>query len=137
MFHNLTDFNQLDTLADSLEESAVLFISNRNQFTEDEHAELCDRLISMGGRYFVCFGLDGSYWDDLFDLAYLKRNNYEVSEHNFVMTTWHDKEPLEETLNFFINGTNFDDWTPSRYIIIVLGEIGEYGTMIEELARNE
>src|SRR5882757_3375115 len=44
-------------------------------------------------RYALAFGAACSTWDDSIDLASLEA---EVPEDRFVMTTWHENEPIED-----------------------------------------
>jgi len=39
----------------------------------------------------------------------------------FVMTTWHDDEPLDETIDFFATHTRVDDAPPEDFVVVVLG----------------
>jgi hypothetical protein len=55
----------------------------------------------------MAWGEDCSSWDDSVDIANLKRFGYEdISENQFVMTTWHEDEPLEEVFWFSKNSSN-------------------------------
>jgi hypothetical protein len=49
----------------------------------------------------MAWGADSSAWDDSVDRANLAVFNYgEIPDARFVMTTWHDDEPLSETFWF-------------------------------------
>jgi hypothetical protein len=49
----------------------------------------------------MAWGLDCGSWDDSVDWANLSRFDYgDIPEEAFVMTTWHDDEPLSETFWF-------------------------------------
>ena len=51
--------------------------------------------------YMMAWGKDCSSWDDSVDLANLKDFNFEeIPDEKFVMTTWHNNEPLEEVFWF-------------------------------------
>jgi hypothetical protein len=84
--------------------------------------QVARELIEQGCRYAVCSGAEGSAWDDAVDLAYIEShpdNSRDSSE--FVMTTWHDDETLEEIAAFFALNTTFDDFVPSLYIVVGIG----------------
>lgn len=61
-------------------------------------------LVQSGCLYMMAWGINCSTWDDSVDLANVDRFNFEdIPEEEFVMTTWHSKEPLKEVLWFSKN----------------------------------
>lgn len=58
-------------------------------------------LVESGCLYVVSWGVDCEAWHDSVDWAVLDAFDFgEVPDDRFVMTTWHDKEPLAEALWF-------------------------------------
>jgi hypothetical protein len=58
-------------------------------------------LADSGCLYMMAWGRDCSSWDISVDLANLAHFNYgDIPEDEFIMTTWHDDDPLEEVLWF-------------------------------------
>ncbi len=55
-------------------------------------------------------------------MADIKRNGGEVIEDNLVMTTWHENEPLENIVFFFLNFTSFGNFIAERFLVLVIGE---------------
>ncbi len=54
-------------------------------------------LVESGCRYMMATGIDCSAWDDSVDWAALEKFDFrDISDKDFVMTTWHDDEPLSE-----------------------------------------
>lgn len=54
-------------------------------------------LVDTGCLYMMAWGQDCSLWDDSVDTANLIAFNWsEIPEDNFVMTTWHENETLED-----------------------------------------
>jgi hypothetical protein len=45
----------------------------------------------------------------------------ETNEKTFVMTSWHDNEPIEDIVFHFLNVTWFDDFVPENFLVLVLG----------------
>ena len=101
--------------------------------TGDEQAKLSADIVRQGCRYAVCAGYKCSSWDDSVDMADLERNNWEVRDDTFVMTTWHENESIEDIVFFFLNNTSFDNWIPDNFLVLVLGD--ERATL--DLIRNE
>jgi hypothetical protein len=63
--------------------------------------EVSSWLVRSGCLYMMAWGKDCSSWDDSVDLANLKDFNFEeIPDEKFVMTTWHNNEPLEEVFWF-------------------------------------
>jgi hypothetical protein len=51
--------------------------------------------------YFMAWGKACEAWHDSVDWANLEVFNYgEIPDERFILTTWHDKEPLSEVLWF-------------------------------------
>lgn len=58
-------------------------------------------LVRSGCLYLMAWGDGCSYWDDSVDMANIEQFDYaDIPEASFVMTTWHDNEPLAEALRF-------------------------------------
>ena len=86
-----------------------------------QQADVSDSLIAQGCRYAVCAGYDCETWHDAIDNAYLKRNGGECRDANFVMTTWHEHDNLGDIVFFFLNNTQFEEWIPQNFLVLVLG----------------
>ena len=69
-------------------------------------------IITYGCRYMMAWGPNCSSWDDSVDYAVLKALEFrEIPDERFVMTTWHEDQPLEEALFFceFCGRFSYDD----------------------------
>ena len=56
-------------------------------------------LIRSGCLYVMAWGRECGSWHDFVDWARSEDSNYdEIPEASFVMTTWHDDEPLAEVI---------------------------------------
>jgi hypothetical protein len=63
-----------------------------------------ERLVSAGCLYMMAWGDQCTSWDDSVDIANIELFNYkEIPEDQFVMTTWHQDEPVEEVFWFAQN----------------------------------
>ncbi len=64
-------------------------------------------LVASGCLYMMAWGIGCSSWDDSVDMANLEAFNFgEIPESRFVMTTWHDDEPLSEVFWFAKENAN-------------------------------
>jgi hypothetical protein len=69
--------------------------------TPEWQGQISDWLVRSGCRYMMAWGRKCTEWDDSVDEANLARFDFgEIPEDDFVMTTWHDAEPLEEVFEF-------------------------------------
>lgn len=57
-------------------------------------------LVRSGCRYMMAWGRKCSEWDDSVDHADRVVFGDGMPDDNFVMTTWHDEEPLDEVFWF-------------------------------------
>lgn len=65
----------------------------------DWQAEISRWLVASGCLFALAWGVECSSWDTSIDMANLETFDFgEVPDESFVMTTWHDDEPLEEAL---------------------------------------
>jgi len=69
--------------------------------SEDWRERITEWLVQSGCLYAVTWGQDCEKWHDSVDGANLREFDYgDIPEDRFVMTTWHEKKPLEEALWF-------------------------------------
>ena len=67
--------------------------------TAESQKLISEWLVASGCLFMLAWGHDCSSWDDSVDYANLDAFDYgDIPDHKFVMTTWHDKEPLSEVL---------------------------------------
>lgn len=64
----------------------------------DREDVLADWLVTNGCLYMMAWGPGCSRMDDAVDYANCRKFNFEeIPEREFVMTTWHENEALDET----------------------------------------
>ena len=62
---------------------------------------VCRWIADAGCRFAVTWGRDCALWHDSVDTANLEQFDYgDIPEDDFIMTTWHENEPLEEAIWF-------------------------------------
>jgi hypothetical protein len=90
--------------------------------TPEEQSELSAAIVRLGCRYAVCAGHEGSSWDDSIDWAYLETDaDFSPPDSEFVMTTWHDDEPIEDVAEFFALSAKYEGFVPERFLVVCLG----------------
>lgn len=96
--------------------AAVLIES---EVSEQWQAVVSEWLVNSGCLYMVAWGIRCSSWDDSVDFAALKRFDYgDIPEAEFVMTTWHEGDPLSDVL-FYLKNNAIHSVTDTRFTVIV------------------
>ena len=106
------------------EEFALLLVLGDGEITPSEQEDLSTKFVRQGCRYAVCFGVACSSWDDSIDMIGVM-DEINGQPGPFVMTTWHEDESIGDVAEFFALNTTFDDWKPKRFVVLVVGEVGE------------
>jgi len=71
------------------------------EVTGEWRGRVSDWLVKSGCLYMMAWGRDCSLWDDSVDWSNLEQFDYgDIPADRFVMTTWHNGEPLEEMFWF-------------------------------------
>src|SRR5438105_8856178 len=69
--------------------------------TPEWQGQVSDWLVRSGCQYMMAWGHNCGDWDSSVDEASLAMFDYgEIPDDNFVMTTWHENESLQETFRF-------------------------------------
>lgn len=89
----------------------------------------------------MAWGRDCSLWDDSVDLANLEEFEHgDIPDDRFVITTWHDAEPLSEVFWFASHTAHHPDVGLEQTLIVDIspGDRGErLLTEFEKAARAE
>lgn len=71
------------------------------EVTDDWQNTVSNWLVQSGCRYMLAWGKKCCEWDTSVDLANLRAFGFgEIPDDEFVMTTWHAEEPLQEVFWF-------------------------------------
>lgn len=95
---------------------------------EQWQARASEWLVQSGCLYMVAWGVQCSSWDDSVDLATLEKFDYgNVPDEEFVMTTWHENEPLSDAL-FYLKNNAIHPTTdlPHTLIVHIASDAKEY-----------
>ena len=104
------------------EDFVLMLVANDPTITPAEQATLSAAVVRQGCRYAVCCGHRCSTWDDSIDIAYLETDaDFDPPEDRFVMTTWHEDQPLGEVVEFVLRCTSFDDFVGERVLVLLVG----------------
>ena len=85
--------------------------------------EIANWLYSSGCRYASTWGVDCSIWHDAMDWAEIAVWPNDVPDNKFMMTTWHEDEPLDEMFWFIGNAARtYDDKALDHILILNIGD---------------
>lgn len=102
------------------------------QVSGDWRTQIASWLIESGCLYFVAWGRDCEVWHDTVDWAILEAHDFgNIPDDRFVMTTWHDKEPLSEALWFAGNCATHPDVELQSALILHVAEKDERNRVLE------
>ncbi len=83
------------------------------QITQKWQMEVSRWLVNEGCLYMMAWGHKCSSWDDSVDMANLENFDFKkVPDDKFVMTTWHEDEPLKEVFWY----SKFNAFHPTKDI---------------------
>jgi hypothetical protein len=92
------------TLPDITNEPTRVVVIVEAEVSPEWQRLVSDWIVRSGGLYMMAWGIESSSWDDSVDWANMDKYGEEpIPEVGFVVTTWHDDEPLEEVFWFSKN----------------------------------
>jgi hypothetical protein len=100
---------------------ALMLVVADPSVTADERWAVSTDIVRRGCRYVVCTGHDCALWDDSIDWAELQATDFSPPDDRFIMTTWHEDDSLEDVAEWFRWRTVFDDFVPTRFLVVLLG----------------
>jgi hypothetical protein len=116
---------------------ALLLVVIDDSIGAAEQNGLSSEFVLQGCRSACCAGHACSSWDDSIDWAYLDTcTELEPRDANFVMTTWHEGEALDDAAWCFIHCSAFDDFVPREFLILCLGGDETDEHRIVDVVRN-
>ena len=95
-------------------------------------------LVDNGCLYMMAWGPDCSSWDDSVDYAQVQKYlPGEAPDDEFVMTTWHDDEKLEEVF-WFAQFCAYDSYDKIKQSLIVhVGDVDKRSEFLALFQRSE
>lgn len=102
-------------------------ILNEYKIDEEYRWTVREHLVETGCRWMLAWGIDGTLWDDSVDLVEINKFLPEIvgPDDEFVLTTWHDNDTLEEVIHFTKFGAveTYDAKPLHDVVIIDLSEV--------------
>ncbi len=118
------------------DEFAALLLVSASDVTPQERCEVAQSLVAQGCRYAVCAGDACSSWDDAIDEAAAGAELQGAPTYGFVMTSWHEGEPLGDVVAFFLELALAEDEEAPHRIALVIGGPPAQLTRLEEALQG-
>ena len=95
----LNNSNELPEISHLKPFRAIVVIEN--EVSSEWQYKVSKWLVNSGCFYMMAWGKECSSWDDSVDFANVELSeNFEVTDENLVMTTWHVNDPIEKVFEF-------------------------------------
>ena len=92
-----------------------------------------DWLVGSGCLTMLAWGVNCSSWDDALDWANIAQfTPHDIPEAQFVMTTWHDEETLEEVFWFAKQHGNHPIVQLERTLLLHIGPTNQAQAMLRD-----
>lgn len=85
-----------------------------------ERGKWVEAIVESSCVLTAAWGAACSAWDDDVDLA-LVEQNLDRGADRLIMTTWHERESLEDALGYFFRDAFGEDGRPHYYAVLVFG----------------
>jgi len=108
------------------------------EVTEDWRAQVSRWLVDSGCLYMMAWGKECLLWHHSVDYAHLDDwDNGEIPASRFVMTTWHENEPLEDVFWYAQNAATHQYLLTGNLLIldIVPNDRGDF--ILAKLAKSK
>jgi hypothetical protein len=129
---HLTPGDALPTLASGLPFKAVVVVDC--EVEPDWQAQVSDWLVRSGCRFMMAWGHKCGDWDSSVDDANLAMFDYgEIPDDDFVLTTWHDDESLQEVFWFCLHCAMHPSLDLARTYIVHISPHGRPAELLEAL----
>jgi hypothetical protein len=75
-------------------------------------------IVNSRCQYALTFGHDCEIWHDIIDETCVGDG---AGEERFIMTTWHDDEPIEDVIDFLWWNTSYEEFESERLSVVLIG----------------
>ena len=101
--------------------SPLVSVVQRNRILSD--------IVSSRCQYALTYGHDCEVWHDAIDWMGVGDG---AGTERFLMTTWHDDEPIEDVVDFLWSNTSYREFVSGKLAIVLLGRDDKLESMIRD-----
>ena len=114
---NLPDDAQ-SLIAPFEDDYALLLVIASPSISMEQRDRITSDIVTSRCQYALNFGHDCALWHDMIDEACIGDG---TGKERFLMTTWHDNEPIADVIDFLWSNTFYDNFKPKRLAIVQIG----------------
>ena len=104
------------------EDYALLLVIIDKGVTSEEQIDISRQIITSRARYVAAWGHKCATWDCSVDWAFLETDpNLSPPDEKFVMTTWHEKESIDDAFESLWLCGMINDGYPDTVCVFILG----------------
>jgi len=92
-------------------------------------------LIESGCLLMLAWGVECSRWDDAVDEAHIMFWGGESPDEQFVLTTWHDNEPLDKVMHFAKYGLRHAHTPSTRTVLLHICDVADEDGLLARYAN--
>jgi hypothetical protein len=93
-------------------------------------------LVRSGCLYMMAWGIDCSSWDDSVDYANINDwSPKKIPENSFVMTTWHEDDPLDEVFWYSKNLAHHPSVDIEGTVLAHISKVNKENDFLERYKR--
>ncbi|HSI14499.1 MAG TPA: hypothetical protein VK961_20785 [Chthoniobacter sp.] len=97
----VSSFAELEQVSFPSAHTVLLIVADAHEVSTETIARIAERFLASGLIYVCVWGPDCERVHDIFDEVYVGDDTTTPSS-DMMMSTWHDDEPLEEAIWFFL-----------------------------------
>ncbi len=119
-----------DSLSSPFEDDYAFLLVIASPFvTVGQRDRITSDIVSSRCQYALTFGHDCEAWHDAIDWTCVGDG---AGGERFLMTTWHDDEPIEDVVDFLWWNTSYGEFASERLAVAIIGVDSE----LESAIRN-
>jgi hypothetical protein len=100
-------------------------------------AQISKWIVTVGCLFMMAWGKDCASWDYSVDIANLEDHEWgNIPNSRFVMTTWHDSEPLEEVFWFCRFAAHHSEVELPTVMIVHIAETARCEEILEAYCKD-
>ena len=111
------------------EDYALLLVISTRSITKVQRERIASDVVASRCQYALTYGNECQMWHDAIDMAGIDAGG---PESRFLMTTWHDDEPIEDVIDYLWWNTSYDYFEAERLAIVQIGPDAKLETAIRE-----
>lgn len=111
------------------EDYALLLVIASPLVSVAQRHKITSVIVDSRCQYALTFGHDCEVWHDVIDETCVGDG---TGDERFLMTSWHDDEPIEDVIDFLWRNTSYEEFASERLAVVIIGHDCELETAIRD-----